>query len=223
MPESHQEDEQHTSLTKEKVRLMIKNQALETENKVSEARLKFVLFLGAAFLTVFGVIVPMLLTNTSSEKVDRAIKDMEAKFEKLAGEQLRKANIECFLEGKPLEGAVLKLSLDRKSAIVVRNTGDREARWVMVDLYTKNDLQNVIGSGFQKKPLSDIPGYDHYYQHDAVNWDVSFVRLHPRATALIEFKKGPGALPRLETEAILKVHFGEPEPKVFRFTIKVGN
>lgn len=84
-----QEDQQSCPITRDEVRRML----AETEKGVSEGRLRFVLCIGTAIFALFGLIVPIWQTNTSSEKVDKDIKDVETKFEKLAGEELRKPDI----------------------------------------------------------------------------------------------------------------------------------
>jgi hypothetical protein len=214
MNESPQEDQQNNPITRDEVRRML----AETEKNITEGRLKFLLFLGAAFLVVFGVIVPMWLTNTSSEKVDTAIKDMRADFEKLAGEQLRKPDIQCLFEGKPLEGAVLTFThIDDQKNILIKNTGDRSAFNIQAVLYAKEKVGSLIGGAFGLKDVSDEPDFDYVYVYNISLRE--FSNLHADSFAQIHFRPWTG-LTKLETPAMLKIHYGQPEPKVFRFTIK---
>lgn len=223
MTKNNEQPEQQSHLEKENTRLLIEKKALETKLEVSETRLRFILVFGAAFLTFFGAVLPMWLTNRSADKVDRAIDRMEARFEKLAGHQLRKPDIECYLEGKGLGGSVLEIrELDDKSFIQVKNTGDRIASTLQVALLTKKDVGLYIGGNFGAWAVSDVPGFDYVYRYRAAEHGVGLMPLNPGDFAQIEFRPRTSAIPQLETEAILKIYYGEPEPKIFRFTIKLG-
>lgn len=64
---------------------------------ISEIKLQFVLKIAGAALAIFGIFVPLLVTVLSSYQVDKSIDRMRDQFKELAGNQLRKPEISCYV------------------------------------------------------------------------------------------------------------------------------
>src|SRR6185436_26935 len=123
-------------MEKQEVEDLIEKRITETKLVVTEIRLQSFTKIGGGLLALFGIIIPMWVTNRSADKVDTAVADMQRQFKELSGVQLRKPSLECLLDGKSLEGSVLNFSTDHRTFnIELRNSGDAPAGNIRVRLY----------------------------------------------------------------------------------------
>jgi hypothetical protein len=107
------------------------------------------------------------MTANSSTRVDTSIQRMEDRFRELAGKQLRKPKLECFISGKRLMGTSLVLPPDARGEhkakyVELKNIGDGAADNVRVMLYLKDDIFGSTGlrfDGWEVSPFNDKPEY----------------------------------------------------------------
>jgi len=101
--------------------------------------------IGLALLTIGGVLTPIWISTTSSARVERAIQDMENRFEKLAGIQLREPDIDAYICGQKLEDGTFTFAPDKTwtQTILFRNNGDGRASKIRIQLYI-DDVENQI-------------------------------------------------------------------------------
>ncbi len=83
-------------MNKSEIESLIDKKTSDANLKVSESRLQFALKFGGAMIVILGamlatlgIIVPLLIVNSSSNRVDKAIQEMKQEFKELAGEQQR--------------------------------------------------------------------------------------------------------------------------------------
>jgi hypothetical protein len=212
----------------ENIDLIIDKKIADAKLDVSESRLRFVLWIGgalsAALIAVFGIILPMWQTQTLKEDVHRAIDNMEKRFAELTGEQLRKPEIECYLDGEKLEGAVMHIEREKQGSklLYMKNTGDKETSAIKLVIYTKEDVGCSFGEYYKQVTSLDETenGFKFAFRADPLTDYGGYIRVQARGFEIIEFQPNCRPNPTLETAALLKVYYGQPEPKIFRFTVK---
>ncbi len=127
------------------IELLIDKKIADAKFDIAENRLQFVLKIGAAILVLFGIIMPLYLSqqtdnkvtiaidkmdNTikkSEEKIDSEIVKIETKFNELAGKQLRKPEITAYIDGMNLANKKVLFDSNKKfgsKMILIKNTGD---------------------------------------------------------------------------------------------------
>lgn len=155
--------------------------------------------------------------TSSSSKVDNAIAEMRKEFKELAGNQLRKPFLECYVNGKSLEGALLRvLPRTRDFDIQIKNVGDAPARNLQLKLYIQTDITDMIQFFGLPMVPNDEPSYNMAFDlglilnERIINPGYSTnTRLH---IALDKVAHIP---------ALLKVfHEGEPKKYTFSFEYK---
>jgi len=133
-------------VTHAQVEDIVQKSILEAKLAVTESRVNWILVIMGGLVAVLGVVVPILWTQWNDAKVEQAIEKMENRFKELAGEQLRKPQVTCEFEGKPLLNAdvVITAKMVNKPGVLptleeaspvttpsgimcLRNTGDRSA------------------------------------------------------------------------------------------------
>jgi len=185
----------------------------------AEKRLNFLLWFGGALLGLFGVILPMWLTSSSTERVDKEILSMEKRFEELAGKQLRRPLIECSYENKSLEGQVVDLSVDasHSTPIIIRNVGDGPTPYMDFRLYLALDepMPNLSISWWNPLEFCDEPGYTRAFDYTS-----SAQRLHPKGSFGLKLGQWGSAKKGSSAQALLKVYYGEQEPRIVKWSVK---
>lgn len=199
---------------------------------VTEKRLNFVLGIGLALLTVFGIILPLIMTLSSANRVDQAIEKMDQNFNELAGKQLRKPKIACFVDGHPLENSTIIFNPTNKyKTITVKNIGDGTADFIRMRIYTNSkdpDLNRDISFAGNREGLysdrheglSDKPGFDFMHSY------YTKIGLLPAQDEIpITFHMQNPDLRKEDASAavILMIFYGEPQPVEVPFTIQINN
>ena len=113
-------------------------------------------------MTLFGIVFPLIFTFQSTDKVDKAIERMERKFEELAGKQLRKPEIACYVDSRNLMNSVLTFNPDNTRRIIeIQNVGDGIAEVIKFRLYVNSQdyrfRRDLFNSGFQPSDINDKP------------------------------------------------------------------
>ena len=141
-------------MDKKEIEELIDKRILEAKLAVTESRLNHVLVIAGALLAVFGIFVPIWLTNTSTDKTDKAIERMEQRFKELAGEALKKPTLELLYRDEPLDNQIVEISSDvpgggnayvNLRSIFLRNTGNRKTEPLSIKLLTQRLLQRQEG------------------------------------------------------------------------------
>lgn len=241
----NENDNNHKSnkinLDGQSIKLLIDKKIADAKVMIAEKRLNFVLAIGAAFLTIFGIIIPMYLSQQSEERVDKAIEKMEAKFNELAGKQLTKPEIAFSIDGQNLLNNVVRFDSDviMTKTIVIKNVGDGTAEYISMRLYlTSEDDQLVqiwpVGNfrfgddnenprlffdDFRFGGVNDKPEFKWFYRYDRK----TFI-LPAKDSFSTEFFLVNHHLIKHDTKAtaIIKIFYGEPTPIEVPFTIEIN-
>lgn len=219
----------------------IKDAKLELSERrfqLSEQRLKFalslVLGIGALLLTAFGLIVPLLISMQSTKKVDQAIQNMERKFEQLAGLQLRKPEIQVYLDGERLEGSLLQFinGEPEEHDLQIKNIGDARAEIVALYIYVgKNVSSAEMPDHLFTGPMGVLSGDYIRVVSDELEYPRTFktyfepiVVLDPKDYSHISLRRYPSfeELPDQTVPLLLKIFYGQPEPKRIMFSVIWG-
>jgi hypothetical protein len=214
----------NNDLDERSINLLIDKKIAEAKVLVAEKRLNFLLAIGAAFLTIFGIIIPMFLSQQSEKKVDTAIERMENRFKELAGKQLRKPEIACYVDGKDLVNSIIHLDYAKKrsQSIVIKNVGDGAAENVTMRLYLAGDheyLHSILQSfDFRFPAVNDKPEFKVVYGYERE----PFV-LPAQDSFSTHFEMSQPQLITKDTRitALLKIFYGEPAPVEIPFTIEL--
>ena len=96
---------------------LIDRKIAEAKLEVSEKRLHYALYLAGAFLTIFGILLPLYQTYRSADKIDSAIQRMEDRINESTRESSNKAeNAMSTMEGK-MSNFFEKSSVEIKSSV----------------------------------------------------------------------------------------------------------
>lgn len=222
----------------QKLEELVERKILEAKLIIAEKRLLYALTIGAALLSLFGVIVPIWITSSSSKlsekeleamqsKVDQSILGMENRFQELAG-QLRTPTLSCFFDDRELGGAVLTFESNVSKTVDVRliNTGTGPAEKIRIRLYISKAEEELGGisydSVWEKQESSDEPGYPVMLQRVFGNKGYDLDRLNAKDSVPLpiynlnfqNFKDSP-------VPVLLKLYYGQSEPKRIQFTVMV--
>ncbi len=209
-------------MDKEEVEGIISERINQAKLEVAENRLHFLLWFGGAVIAVFAVLVPLWLTNKSTDKTDKAIQSMEKRFEELVGKQLRRPIIECSYQDKNLEEQSIDCFVGASksiSSITIRNIGDGSTSLIYCQLYLASDelpSNNFEIIWWHLLPESDeSPEYTLVYDYV----DTGKFLLHPQMSFPLRSGQWSGFKKESQAKALLKVYYGEPEPKIVKFSI----
>lgn len=202
-------------MEKEEIEELIEKKILEAKLEVCEKRLQWFLAIGTALLISLGVIVPIWQTTISTKKVDTAIREMREEFKELAGIQLRKPDLECFVDGKNLENAVLDIMEGKESLFMLKNTGDAPASNIQIRLYMAADQRVRLGpTEYIWGPVnSDDIGFSKAFRLDHVWLDAG----ETFSFYIILYAEGE----EIQVPAMFRFYYGQPKPKEIRFTMNV--
>ncbi|MDP1813315.1 MAG: hypothetical protein Q8K92_02595 [Leadbetterella sp.] len=152
---------------------------------------------------------------------------MERKFEELAGKQLRKPVIACFVDGKRLENSIVRFdSQHRTKDIMVKNIGNKDADYIKVKLYIKNYssyFSDKCTDNMNWKVIeSDNPNFNTALiieNYSLQNFIVLLLVQDPLKFSLSLNNRGPEP-PKGKTEALLVIFYGEPTELEVPFTFE---
>jgi len=208
-------------MQRDDIEKIISEKINQSELKNAESRLHFVLWFGGAFLAIFGVITPIYMTSSSTDRVDKSIESMERRFEELVGKQLRRPIIECLYQNTKLEGQLVDCSHQEHKAIsgiVIQNKGDGIAWITDIYLYLK----------FEKSPNEfsmtwwdnldhiDEPGFERAFKYaHTIN------NMHPQEPVSLKIGQWARVEKDQKVKALLKIYYGEPEPLRINWSINI--
>jgi hypothetical protein len=206
---------------------LVDKKILEAKLAIAEKRFNYLLAMGALLLTVFGIVLPMFLASQSTERVDRAIDRMESSFSQLAGKQLRKPEITCVVDGRNLQDSVLTFTQNSNRKIIeVKNTGDGTAEFIEVRLYVRKTDDSVLPPTFLDTlydPWRQLHNDEPDYTHAFVKEIDKGVLLPAQSLLPVTLVIYVNAEKKIDAEVptMLKIFYGEPEPKRIRFGLRV--
>lgn len=202
------------------------------DKKISDAKLvnsKALISFLVVLLTIFGAIIPLLMSQNNTQRVESAIDKMETKFNILAGKQMRKPEMAAYIDGESLSGKTIVYNIDETSKenskkIIVKNKGDADTEKISILLYLKSDFMNIssiieIKEFMLDATESDKPEFDKVYRLEKRSpfflsaQDQFSITLEQKNTSLI---KGD-----IKIMAILKIFYGEPTAQEIPFTIEI--
>jgi hypothetical protein len=212
------------NLSNKNIELLIDKKIAEAKLIIAEKRLNYLMAFGAALLTIFGIVLPLFLTQTSTNRVNQAIERMDDKFNELAGKQLRKPKIVCYIDGNRLVNSVIHFDPSNlQKTILIKNEGDGTADYIRIRLYInyKDDalIRDLGNSGFWKRNISDKPAFSTMliYERDDINL------LPAKDSIPVKFWMQNPHLRKssVQTAAILMIFYGEPVPIEVPFTFEI--
>ena len=235
-----------TFLDKDETDLLIDKKVAEAKSDISESRLKFALWFGLALVTIFGIALPMCQSERSADEVDRAVqrmdtaiekmkarsedrlKEMEARIEKRLrkmeariDEKLRKPEIDCYFGDKKLEDAVIFVEGGMTKKVRIINTGDKDTDDIKMRLYTKEKVFCPTDRYWEEEEISDEHDFNFVYKAKPLTDVGDYYEIEEGGDSeTLQLPRTCDPIPSLETEALLKVYYGLPEPKRVAFAIK---
>ncbi len=212
-------------LVREQIELITDNKILEAKLSVVEKRVNFLLAIGAFFLTVFGIALPLYQTNQAKKEVQVAINKMEERFDKLAGKEFSKPEIECYYEGQPLEYSSLVISPTNNSGyILFKNIGNGPSDDLKGYLYINNteslNFRKLLGGKVGPEVAVDRPGFDSVFRflvggglspEETFKLDYNF-NYNSKENVINEDKEIP---------ALFVIYYGDHEPIEIPLTIVI--
>ncbi len=247
---------------------LIEKRILETKLQIIEKRFNYLLIITGALLTIFGVLIPLFVTNNSSQKIDKELenvrtelrlisgknqeqlekysevlnnsfekftenqteyfssttkkieqraKNFEKRFNELADAQIKKPVLVCLYNGDEISNTTIYFTDKQKEAkINIKNIGDAIAKNITIGIYTN----------IRKEYFDSWHIFDFYFFNNQPNYKYAYkfkhreneLHLDPQNGLYIPFTILPhynGAT----IPIILKVFYGQPEPKVYKFTL----
>ncbi len=206
------------------VELIVDKKIAEAKLIIAEKRLNYFMAFGAALLTIFGIVIPLFLTQTSTNRVNEAIERMDNKFNELAGKQLRKPKIVCYVDGQPLVNSVIHFDPENlKKTVLIRNEGDGTADYIRMRLYINNEdnrlLNDLFNTGFWEENICDKPAFSKMLIYGRNN-----INLLPAQDSIpLEFwmQNPQSRKSSVHAAAILMIFYGEPVPIEVPFTLEI--
>ena len=213
-------------MDKENNEHLIDKKIAEAKLAVAEKRLNLVLYLAAAALTIFGVLIPLLLTLRSEAKVDTAVRKMEQDFKELAGKQLRKPKIQCYVEGKPLVNSVIAFDAAHPSALIeLKNVGDGTADFIKYRIYLMsedNALLKMFEYGNWRSTINDKPEFKKAFENVDPRYDSNLPAQDTRSLGIfLERVNDRYIVSNIKATVLLRIFYGEPLPLDLPFVIEI--
>jgi len=212
------------------VELIIDKKISDAKLEIAEKRMSHLVTIGAAFLTIFGLIIPIFISLQSENKVEKAIDRMELKFSELAGTQLRKPKMSCYINETNLTNSTMLIRPEVEKAVsgkvIVKNIGDGTAENIKIRLYINSDdddLKKYIGYRFDMLDINDKPEFKWVYLYSSED-----IVLPPKDSFSFDIMQFMAV--KVDSEpiskninaiALLKIFYNEPTPIEIPFSIKI--
>ncbi|NUM69689.1 MAG: hypothetical protein HUU43_02480 [Ignavibacteriaceae bacterium] len=245
----------------DEIKYLIEAKVKEAELATSEKRINYILLIAGVFVTVFGVVLPLLFAISNNDKVDQAVerlnmeikelqksnqefviqsldrtdklqekqmaqyekyeeilnaksRELDEKFNQLAGNQLRKPKLVCNVKGTS-ENGILILGENERPSIEIRNVGDKIANDVKFKIYFKEeDGYDILGEMMRRLSSYDEPLYNRSYIDDRL------FSIAPKESIYFSFTQNRTPNLLVEVPVLIKVYYDEPEPLRYSFVIK---
>lgn len=210
---------------------------------ISKNQLNFFFKIGGALLAIFGIIIPVYMSFSNTEKVNTAIELMEKRVETILDLKLRIPKIIAMFEGKEFnpnseltftyilekdknDNLKRKFTGTEEFKIEILNHGTGPAKELRIHLYLQSDslinYKYPTGDiGWKKWHYSNEPEYPHSLSYQIDRSAIVFI-LDVTETIPVKINYHNFLAYNLNINninAILKVYFGEPEPLSIPFKI----
>ncbi|MBN1329943.1 MAG: hypothetical protein JXA54_10765 [Candidatus Heimdallarchaeota archaeon] len=206
---------------------LIDQKILQAKLSIAEKRIQFLLWLGGAILALFGVIIPIWQTNTSIEKVDKAISEMQTNFEKLAGAQSRKPVLICLFNDKNISNQEIVIEPNSNISMLIKNIGNGAAQHISIRFYYSSFDTTVLPNSAIKSIInptyfdylekSDDPTFPYAYGL----WELpTFLNPQESLPIFFYFNNIDADVEYLiRIKAKLVIYHNEPEPTTINFVL----
>ena len=210
---------------------------------ISKNQLNFIFKIGGALLALFGIIFPLYLSFSNTERVNTAIELMEKRVETILDLKLRIPKISAVFEGREFKqnselSFIYRLEKDKNGnlkrkisgieefKIEILNHGTGPAKELRILLYLQSDslinYKYPTGDiGWKKWHYSNEPDYPYSLSYQIDRSAIVFI-LDVTETIPVKINYHNFLVDNLNINninAILKVYFGEPEPLSVPFKI----
>ena len=214
------------NLSNKNIELLVDKKIAEAKLIVAEKRLNYLMAFGAALLTIFGIVLPLFLTQTSTDRVNQAIERMDDKFNELAGRQLRKPKIVCYVDGNRLVNSVIHFDPENlQKTVLIKNEGDGTADYIRMRLYInyKDDglIRDLGNAYFWRQNISDKPAFSTMLVYDAPGGDINLLPAQDAIPVKFHMQNPHLRENSAHVAAILMIFYGEPEPIEVPFTLEI--
>jgi hypothetical protein len=195
----------------------------EAKMDAAESRFRTYAAIVTILLAVVGIGLPIYQLIASDRRIDQAIQRMDQQFAQLAGKQLRKPKIECTVDGKDLLNStvVCDVTAPRKF-LKIYNAGDGTADFVKMRLFVKSKDEAVKMAFSCAEWGDDNVSIDPEYQ-SVFLYRHQFDRLAAQdfvSIPLVSCQPQEGPTSGTKVVALMKLSFGEAEPKQIPFTVE---
>ncbi len=195
---------------------LIDDKIKDAKLELWESRFKYFMAFAGTIVLIFGLIIPFWTIDKAEDKVDKAIEEMRANFEKLAGTQLREPKIVGYFNGKKLDGQVLSFSIkqDSQHYIILNNEGSEVARDVAIKFYytQKSGFSGYSQRNIETNEENGFDGFWPFYQKAQINpGDSQHIPFDVHYSQAIK--------PKQSFPLMMKVTYNRPEPTKTSFTI----
>jgi hypothetical protein len=196
----------------------IKLEIAQAKTEIAESRLRHLTLVGTILVGLLGVVIPLWLTGANTSRVDSAITEMNAKFDKLALSQLRQPDIYCLGNGVPLDNSTVTLDPQTQDfTLELINSGSSSAYNVEVFLYFDTKDSIIVSNwniGWFPHQISDDPLFARQVEYSSSAQHFNAKRTWALKTKIQILRSGKLTIP-----AKLKVFSMNAGPWEFRFTL----
>jgi hypothetical protein len=145
----------------------------------------------------------------SYKRVDDAVQDMQKQFKELAGNQLKRPIIECFVNGKELDTSIIIVS---PFTFKIKNIGDGAAKNITIKIHiNSSEIYFPFGSNNFNIQNNENNTSDIY---TAIPIQIDPKDFYPIPFDFCSQNKD------ITTGCIMKIFYEQPEPKSYVFKIK---
>lgn len=213
-------DKEEKGYSNREIDLLIDKKLADAKLDLTEKRLSHTLWAFGILLAVAGIGLPIYMAYTTSDKTDKAIDKMQQQVREVIGTALLKPKLDCFVDGKRLDGGELRFSPGkRRRTIEVRNVGDATAKNIQVRIYCalKDQLsfQAHEGSDGSTAPgTSDELEFGSNYYFGRIS-----VSLNPKDSTTLSLDYYQESFPTTNAPSLIKVYCEQQDPRTVTFSM----